>query len=71
MQATLIILETYGIEYFKIVFLNNYNCVYKTPFRKSSHILSMYLNNVASYSMCVFTCILFAFVICALNKDPR
>ena len=32
MQATLIILETYGIEYFKIVFLNNYNCVYKTPF---------------------------------------
>ena len=32
MQAALIILEIYGIEYFKTVFLNIYNCVYKTPF---------------------------------------
>ena len=31
-KAVLIIVEIYWIEYFKIVFLNIYNCVYKTPF---------------------------------------
>ena len=41
MQAALIILEIYWIEYFKIVFLNIYNCVYKTHFRKSSHIIML------------------------------
>ena len=39
MHAALIILKIYGIKYFKIVFLNIYNCVYKIPFSKSGHIL--------------------------------
>ena len=34
-QAALIILEIYWIEYFKIAFLNNHNCVYKTSFTNS------------------------------------
>ena len=40
MHAALIILKIYGIKYFKIVFLNIYNCVYKIPFSKSGHILT-------------------------------
>ena len=36
-QAAPIILEIYWIEYFEIVFPNIYNCMYKTPFCKSSH----------------------------------
>ena len=38
-HAALIILKICGIKYFKIVFLNIYNCVYKIPFSKSGHIL--------------------------------
>ena len=37
MQVAPIILEIYLIEYLKIVFLNIYNCAYKTPLCKSSH----------------------------------
>ena len=37
-QAALIILEIYWIEYFKIIFLNTYNSMYKAPLFKSSHI---------------------------------
>ena len=33
---------SYCIENFKIVFLNIYNCTYKTPFCKSSHILMIF-----------------------------
>ena len=46
MQAAPCIPEIYRIEYFKLVFLNIYNCTYKTPFRKSSHICA-----------CMYTCI--------------
>ena len=38
MQAALCFLEIEKIKYFKIVFLIIYNCTYKTPFCKSSHI---------------------------------
>ena len=38
MQGALSILEIHWIEYFKIVFLNIYNCTYNTPFCKSGHI---------------------------------
>ena len=42
MQASLIILKIYWNEYFKVVFLNIYNCAYKIPFCKCIHIC-MYL----------------------------
>ena len=52
-QAAPIIPEIYWIEYFKIVFLNIYNCAYKTSFIC-----------VCVYVWCVYTCVYMYVCVC-------
>ena len=54
------------IKYFKMVFLNIRICMYKTPSRKSGHILYMYC--VCTMYVCIYcVCTAYAYVVYVLR----